>query len=207
MDKRPMTEASPRPRLLMPMRRGAVTIGCFGLLLVASCGTSDHSFSVRPVLAEFDVSPALMSPDGDHPPGLDPETGFSTSDDPEIALYSPSATDSGVGYHLGPAVLNASDFGGAESQTVDGYGPRGWWVIPNLTSAGEDKFRRITMELAGEPLESPTRKLAFVLDGEVVAAPVIAPDVDPLAGLDPDSLIISVVTEDVAIALVSTLSQ
>lgn len=153
----------------------------------------------RPVIAAYpgDVGPygsAYVAPDGaeppagDPPPGLDPTTGLSTEDLPERELFLPSeSTDFLSGgaaaevLHLGQAELLGSDV----AQAVPGFDTnRGQWVVSlDLTGEGAGKFAELTGEAARAPNGSPQRQIAIVLDGEVMAAPAVNPDVQPGVGI------------------------
>ena len=166
-------------------------------LVIGACGSASSSFSMRPVLGVSGESPALTDPEGDHPPGLDPETGLTVEDNPTVAAYLRSGTDPIVVYHLAPAVVVGSDFEGGEASSFPG--PRGadsWAIDPQFTVEGAEKFRQASMALASEPFDSPTRQIAYVFDGTVISAPVLAQDTDPLVGLDPEDIVFFVGDSD-----------
>jgi preprotein translocase subunit SecD len=78
---------------------------------------------------------------------------------------------------VGPAALLGEDVADA----IPGFDPnQAQWVIGlELTSAGANKFALVTGAAAQQPLGSPQRCIAIVLDGEVVAAPSVSSDVGP----------------------------
>jgi protein-export membrane protein SecD len=118
------------------------------------------------------------------PPNIDPETGLTIADDPSQEAYLASdsgCATSGLGIvvpevlHVGPAALRGDDVADA----IPGFDPnQGQWVVAlDLTGPGADKFAGVTGAAANNPIGSPQRCIAIVLDGEVVAAPAVAADV------------------------------
>lgn len=118
------------------------------------------------------------------PPNIDPETGLTIVDDPSEEAYLASASGcaaSGLGIlvpevlHVGPAALMGEDVDDA----LPGFDPnQAQWVISlDLSSEGAEKFAAVTGAAANNPIGSPQRCIAIVLDGEVVAAPAVAADV------------------------------
>ncbi|HKY48390.1 MAG TPA: protein translocase subunit SecD, partial [Acidimicrobiia bacterium] len=77
--------------------------------------------------------------------------------------------------YVGPAELVGSDVADA----IPGFDPsRALWVINlDLTSQGAEKFAALTANAVTFPVDSPQRRIAIVLDGEVVASPGVAQDV------------------------------
>lgn len=114
------------------------------------------------------------------PPNVDPVTGLTIEDDPTNDAYLPSIADF-FGQpvpeviHVGPAALLGSDVADA----IPGFDPsRAQWVVNlDLTSGGADKFADLTANAVTFPTESPQRRIAIVLDGEVVASPGVSSDV------------------------------
>jgi preprotein translocase subunit SecD len=120
------------------------------------------------------------------PPNINPLTGLTIVDDPTQEAYLPSTggcASAGLGVVLpevlqvGPAALLGEDVADA----IPGFDPnQAQWVIGlQLTSAGANKFALVTGAAAQQPLGSPQRCIAIVLDGEVVAAPSVSSDVGP----------------------------
>ncbi len=116
------------------------------------------------------------------PPNVDPVTGLTVEDDPGQSAYLQSTT-SFFGQavpeviYVGPAELVGSDVADA----IPGFDPsRALWVINlDLTSQGADKFAALTANAVTFPADSAQRRIAIVLDGEVVASPGVAQDVGP----------------------------
>ncbi len=158
--------------------------------------------SFRAVLGEFRASPYLTAPEGDHPDGLDPNTGLTEVDDTSKRAYLPSQ-DELVVYDVDGIVVDmgngatvefptGADITDASAQfSSAGLGGQ-WVVVPNFTSEGGEKFREATGYLAVFPPGSPQRQLAIVVDGVVFSAPAVAPEVLPGEGLDPNAVIITV---------------
>lgn len=128
------------------------------------------------------------------PDGVDPETGLSVADalDAPVAWLPEYDADGNIVqvYQVGPAALLGSDVGDALAlfgQSINAQ----WTVQLNLTGDGADKFAAVTAALAAEPLGSPARQLAIVLDGAVVSAPGVAADVSPATGIDGGQAIIT----------------
>ena len=116
------------------------------------------------------------------PPNVDPVTGLTIEDDPSQEAYLPS-TSNFFGQpvaeviHVGPAALLGSDVADA----IPGFDPsRAQWVVNlDLTSDGADKFAQLTANAVTFPTDSPQRRIAIVLDGDVVASPGVSADVGP----------------------------
>jgi protein-export membrane protein SecD len=116
------------------------------------------------------------------PPNIDPVSGLTILDDPSTDAYLagdvtfPGASIPAV-LHVGPAQLAGSDVADA----IPLFDPQQavWVVSLDLTSQGADLFAQITAEAARYPVEDPRRRIAIVLDGEIVTAPQVAQDVGP----------------------------
>ena len=123
--------------------------------------------------------------------GVDEIMGLSIEDDPNSISYLLS-TNSGfpIIYELGPAELTGSDI----SDAIAVYPENEWIVSLELKSESENKFTNLTKKLASNQGEQ--RKLAIVLDGEVVSAPGIAFDVDPNTGITGGNAAISMGNAD-----------
>ncbi|MFQ5948510.1 MAG: protein translocase subunit SecD [Acidimicrobiia bacterium] len=178
---------------------------------VEAVGTTGQ-LSFRPVLAIGplpDVSPLLAggaatSVEGEGggpqiPEGVDPETGITIEDDPAGEAWL-RHEESGFIYHVGPAQVLGEDLGDAQAQfgaTGASFGQVSgtageWQVLLDFDSQGGDKFQEATKVLAAFPVGDPRRQFAIVLDGVVVSAPQISPQVDPAVGIDGGSAVITV---------------
>jgi protein-export membrane protein SecD len=150
--------------------------------------------SFRPVLGVYFESPAISDPGGDHPDGLDPDTGLTIVDDVTMRAYVPDQNALFI-YDVDAAFLTGADMTDAQVQfNQTGIGGQ-WVVVPEFTSEGGEKFREATKVLASYPPGDPRRQLAIVVDGEVFSAPAVATDVSPAEGLDPNAVVITVGTE------------
>jgi protein-export membrane protein SecD len=67
-----------------------------------------------------------------------------------------------------------------------------WAVSLDLTSEGGTKFAQLTAEAASYPPGDPRRQIAIVLDGAVMSAPSVNPDVSPTTGITGGSALITV---------------
>lgn len=161
--------------------------------------------SFRPVLDAGPVSPLLLEAaaagDGEFvfPEGVDPVTGLTIADDPAadtawVAELDEAGNPAFV-YEVGPAALDGSDVAGALA--LFGQQAGGQWTVQlNLTGDGGDKFAAITRTLALAPVGSPQRQMAIVLDGAVVSAPQVSPEIDPAVGIDGGTAIITIGASD-----------
>jgi protein-export membrane protein SecD len=134
----------------------------------------------------------------DVPPNMDPVSGLTIVDDPEqdAYLWNPNTF---MFYKVGPAFLTGRDIEGAEPgfTGIGGQGGGGWVVDPDFTGPGGEAFQEATAALSLQPIGSPQRQLAIVVDGEVFSAPQVAADTPAGEGLDPNSVIITIgSTED-----------
>ncbi len=147
--------------------------------------------SFRPVQGEYLESPAITDPDGEHPDGLDPETGLTILDDVTTEAYLPDQESIFI-YDVDPAFLTGADITDATVQFSQSTVAGQWVVVPEFTEEGGEKFREATKILATYPAGDPRRQLAIVVDGVVFSAPAVATDVSPETGLDPNQVVITV---------------
>ena len=152
--------------------------------------------SFRPVLAlyngtagpygsDFDPTPGLEGDEieppvdpADRPDNVDPVTGLTIEDDPSQPSFLPY-TDSFFGVEqsvvleLGPAEVLGTDV----SQALPQFNGAQWAVSLDLTGEGGDKFAELTGEAA--LYNDARRRIAIVLDGEVLTAPEVNQDIGP----------------------------
>ena len=123
--------------------------------------------------------------------GVDEVIGISLEDNPEFESYILSV-NSGypVVYQLGPAELTGNDI----SDAIAVFPENEWIVSLEFKDESANLFTELTKKLANENGEK--RKLAIVLDGEVVSAPGIAFDVDPTVGITGGTAAISMGNAD-----------
>lgn len=124
--------------------------------------------SFRPVLEVFTAATA-------------PE--ITEEDDVTMEAYLPYE-DTGFGdqiLHVGPATLE----GGDVEEALPLFEPTSaqWVVNLDLTSEGGEAFAQLTGAAASFPQGDPRRQIAIVLDGEVISAPAVSPDVAPGVGI------------------------
>ena len=123
--------------------------------------------------------------------GVDEVIGISLEDNPEFESYILSV-NSGypVIYQLGPAELTGNDIADA----IAVFPENEWIVSLEFKDESASLFTELTKKLANE--NGDKRKLAIVLDGEVVSAPGIAFDVDPTVGITGGTAAISMGNAD-----------
>jgi preprotein translocase subunit SecD len=138
--------------------------------------------SFRPVL---DAVPGEIGPlAGTDTPNIDNETGLTIEDDifAESAwlLYDDTSVPTQV-LELGAAALEGDDV----AQALPVFDPNSavWAVTLDLTGEGAEKFAALTAEAASFPPGDPSRQIAIVLDGEIITAPAVNPDVSPETGI------------------------
>lgn len=151
--------------------------------------------SFRPVLESFPGDTGPLAGQEDVPPGIDPETGLTDPDDPTAAEAYLLLSDPVFGAEVllvGPAALQGSDVADAIPQ----FDPNAtqWVVSLDLTSEGGAAFAELTAEAASYPVGDPRRRIAIVLDGDVVSAPQVSPDIQPGVGITGGRAIITVGT-------------
>ncbi len=112
--------------------------------------------------------------------GEGPAAGPAVSDD-----ASTSATvlsdESGVPLSLAAPALTGAGVGGAEAAYDLTAG--GWFVNVDFTGSGERAWQQLTGKAACAPAGDPTRRIAIVLDGEVISSPQVDPGVGCNSGI------------------------
>ncbi len=112
-------------------------------------------------------------------------------DNPDTDSYLLSLSDGfPIIYHLGPAELTGNDIDDALAV----YPQNEWIVQLVLKDTSEQKFTDLTKKLA--KLMGEQRRLAIVLDGQVISAPGIAMDVNPEIGITGGTAAISMGNSD-----------
>lgn len=152
--------------------------------------------SFRPVLAlyngpagpygsAFDPTPGIEGDEpeppvdpAEIPDNVDPVTGLTIEDDPtqpSFLIYTDSffGVDQPVVLELGPAELLGTDV----EQALPQFTGAQWAVSLDLTRDGGDKFAALTGEAA--LYNDARRRIAIVLDGEVLTAPEVNVDIGP----------------------------
>lgn len=166
-------------------------VGTTGLLTFRPVLNSSLNIGYSPAL---DITQDPDDPDNpivNAPEGVDPITGITIDDDPNNISYLLSIRDGyPVIYELGPAELSGSDI----KDALAVYPQNEWIVQLVLKEDSVQKFTDLTKKLAS--LSGEQRKLAIVLDNEVISAPGIAIDVDPNTGITGDTAAISMGNAD-----------
>lgn len=149
--------------------------------------------SFRPVIESFPGPTGPLA--GTDTEGIDNETGLTVTDDineEAYLLYSNSNGGEQV-LHLGPAALEGTDV----SEATPLFQTSGGWAVSlDLTSDGGTKFADLTAQAASFPVGDPSRQIAIVLDGEVISAPAVNPDVSPETGISGGRALITIGTSD-----------
>lgn len=146
--------------------------------------------SFRPVLAAY---PGTVGPlAGSDTPGIDNETGLTVDDningDAYLLYADPSLAPEVL--EVGPAALEGSDVD--EALPIFDTNSGVWAVSLDLTGEGGDEFAQLTANAATYPVGDPRRQIAIVLDGEVVSAPAVNPDVSPDTGISGGRALITI---------------
>jgi len=131
--------------------------------------------TVRPVLgyAETTASPSA--------PGPTPTPSATATPAPDAPPADPGAEltltdDSGAPLRLGPAALTGEGIADAAA-SFDATSGLGWFVTVDFRGAGERAWENVTGRAACSPPGDPTRRVAIVLDQEIVSAPQVGEDV------------------------------
>ena len=133
--------------------------------------------SFRPVLEAFTVADA---------PELTEDDDIGSE---AYLLYSQQDFGDQV-LHVGPAALEGTDVD--EALPIFDTNAGVWAVTLDLTGEGGDRFADLTAEAASYPIGDPRRQIAIVLDGEVMSAPAVNPDINPNVGITGGSALITV---------------
>lgn len=156
------------------------------------------------------------------PAGVDPSTGFTIDDSPELLQsWVPEYDTNGnltAGYAIGtlcndgttiatcqigsdgnptngtPDPMTGSDITEALASFSQTTGQ--WQVDLKLNDDGARKFQELTRAGAQFPVGDPQRQIAIVLDGKIISAPQVASTVDPNTGIAGGSAVITLGTGD-----------
>lgn len=120
--------------------------------------------------------------DGVEEAAVDPATGLALEDDLTKAAWLPEVDQDGVTiaeYLVGPAELLGTDV----EDSVPQLDPTGLWAVSLvLNGEGAGKFAQLTAD-AAKFSDTTHRRVAIVLDGEVITAPGVNVGVDPSQGI------------------------
>ncbi|MFL1430513.1 MULTISPECIES: SecDF P1 head subdomain-containing protein [unclassified Nocardiopsis] len=121
---------------------------------------------------------------------IHPVTGIAdgTGEPADGATVLPDATSDTL-LELGTPQLDNAQIAAATAEIDTASG--GWQVLLEFTPEGTAAWARATGEAACPPAGDPGRRLAIVVDGEIVSAPEVAPDVACGIGLDAGATVIS----------------
>ncbi len=128
------------------------------------------------------------------PPNVNPETGLTIVDSPDLDVAYLPAEDGAV-YKVGRAFLTGAEIEGADAGFVGGFqggGGGGWVVDPAFSGEGGDAFEMATALLSQFPANDPRRSMAIIVDGRVVSAPQVDTDLLPGEPLDADAVFITI---------------
>jgi preprotein translocase subunit SecD len=151
------------------------------------------------------------------PEGVDPGTGFTITDSPELLrAWVPEYDSNGsltAGYEIGtlcndgttlatcqegsdgnptngtPDPMTGSDITEALANFSQTTGQ--WQVDLKLNDDGARKFQELTRAAAQFPTGDPERQIAIVLDGKIISAPQVASTVDANIGIAGGSAVIT----------------
>lgn len=105
-------------------------------------------------------------------PAEPPGTGGQASPQGERVLRD----EGGQPLRLGPTGLTGEGVSGAEAQ-VDPRRAGNWLVTMDLRGSGERAWAQLTGQAACAPAGDPSRRVAIVLDREIISSPQVEPDV------------------------------
>ncbi len=166
-------------------------VGTTGLLTFRPVLDSSLSIGYSPALEIIENPDDPENPTINAPEGVDDLTGLTINDDPNKVSYLLSLSGGyPVIYELGPAVLTGNDI----SDALAVYPQNEWIVQLVFKDDSADKFTELTKQLAS--LTGEQRKLAIVLDSQVISAPGIALDVNPNVGITGGTAAISMGNAD-----------
>lgn len=92
------------------------------------------------------------------------------------------ADEDGQRLRLGPAAMTGEHVEGAEGR-IDPQQAVGWFVTVDFGGKGSDLWAKLTGEAACEPAGDPARRVAIVLDDEIISSPQVDPSVSCGAGI------------------------
>jgi SecD/SecF fusion protein len=124
-------------------------------------------------------APTAPSPQGPEPgaPGAVPSPPTASAEstiDPRGERVL--ADEGGQPLRLGPAALTGAGVEGADAQT-DPQGVGGWFVTIDFRGSGERAWAQLTGKAACSPPGDPARRVAIVLDNEIISSPQVDPQV------------------------------
>ncbi|HLZ37915.1 MAG TPA: protein translocase subunit SecD [Mycobacteriales bacterium] len=85
-------------------------------------------------------------------------------------------SDTGERLRLGPAALTGDDVGKAAAE-LDPQAGLQWYVTVDFRGAGQREWAQLTARAACAPVGDPARRVAIVLDREIISSPQVDPSV------------------------------
>ena len=133
--------------------------------------------------AQLTFHPVLGVPDPAQPTPSPSPTSTDASESPSPSA-SPSPTDDenvvddedGQPVRIGKVALTGEQVKGAEA-VIDTQGGGGWYVTIDFRGNGGDEWARITGDAACQPFGDPRRRVAIMLDDQVISSPQVNEDV------------------------------
>jgi SecD/SecF fusion protein len=109
-------------------------------------------------------------------PSLETTTTTSGGADIPLSLEEEAVLpdEDGVLLRLGPAQLTGAAVSGAQAEFASGAG---WEVALEFRDEGPDQWAALTGEAACAPAGDPKRRVAIVLDREVISSPQVSPEI------------------------------
>ena len=120
----------------------------------------------HPVLGVPDPTP---SPSGTESPSPSPTPSGAEG---ELVVED----EDGQPLRLGPPGLTGEGVKGAQA-AIDSLGGGGWYVTVDFQGDGQDSWEQLTGDAACQPPGDPRRRVAIVLDDEVISSPQVDPSV------------------------------
>ncbi|MDA2809166.1 protein translocase subunit SecD [Nocardiopsis sp. RSe5-2] len=105
--------------------------------------------------------------------GQQPQQDMSAPDPDKVTETLPD--DQGQMLQLGKAVIQGDQISSAEA-VLDQTTQTQWQVNVNFSGSGKDEWKKITGDAACNPQGSPQRRIAIVLDDQIISAPEVTTD-------------------------------
>ncbi|HEU5161319.1 MAG TPA: protein translocase subunit SecD [Streptosporangiaceae bacterium] len=93
------------------------------------------------------------------------------------------ADEGGERLRLGPAVLTGEGVGGADARTDPQQPGMGWFVTIDFRGGGGRAWEQVTGKAACQPPGDPRRRVAIVLDNEIISSPQVEESVQCNVGI------------------------
>jgi len=130
----------------------------------------------HPVLG-LGAAPASRTPSPDASPSPEGSPSPDASPSPDGVEGTLELTDEdGQPLELGPAALTGEGVSGAQA-ALDPQLGTDWYVTVDFRGSGQDAWADLTAEAACAPPGDPQRRVAIVLDEEVISSPQVDPSV------------------------------